>query len=235
VSIVTLDANGNTKRSVPFANPSATIGGAAVNGVSNTAMRSDAAPALANTAVSAGSYKATNLTVDAQGRLTAAASASGSSNPAQPAYGNNVPFFRTDLGWWIYYDGTRWLTAFELPMIYGQIVLSNQDGVQGNFRTDHAPYITRVSLVTRVPTTNNGSNYWTVVTHGWNAAMNAASNIDSFTTAADTVNVETPHDHAPSVSATPANNLFGAFNATTTGSPGQLEIWFNILFRLIIT
>lgn len=55
------------------ANPTATVGASVTNGVATTFMRSDGAPALADSGVVAGTY--TKITVDAKGRATTGATA----------------------------------------------------------------------------------------------------------------------------------------------------------------
>lgn len=67
------------------ANPTATISGSANNGAALTYMRSDAAPALATSGVTAGSCTYCSVTVDAYGRLTAQSSGTPVSDAAYDA------------------------------------------------------------------------------------------------------------------------------------------------------
>jgi len=69
------------------ANPTANVAAAPVNGTATTFMRSDAAPALADTTVAPGSYTHTSLTVDQQGRITAASSGTPASGVSTITFG----------------------------------------------------------------------------------------------------------------------------------------------------
>lgn len=146
----------------------------------------------------------------------------------------NDRFFRTDLGWACYYDGTRWLTIHEYTApIVAWTTQNNAVVTDWAIRTDYAPWITRVAIITRVDTTNNGSNFWTLNIQGVNTARSASTAIVTALTSVDTVATNTSHETAPAL--TPANRSFFRLDPRTTGAPGVLTAAVTIYYRLIVT
>lgn len=159
--------------------------------------------------------------------------ASGTTFPSSPP--TNMRFYRLDLGWWCFYDGTRWLTCHELGVQRGVTGLTVATSVPiSDIRQDYAPYITRCTTGYIVATTNSVANFWTIAIRGVNTAYNAASSVHQFTTSAAGL-VWAQNDAAPSVSATPANRARIDVDLAVTGAPGSLSIYVAVYYRLIVT
>lgn len=167
--------------------------------------------------------------------------ASGTSFPS--SWPNNVPFLRTDLGFLCYYDGTRWLTVHEYErFLFGgtsantllDFTASDGFAFLMRLRLDYAPYFTRAAVTTRVSTTNNGSNYWTVSLDTYNLNFGAGTSIYQFNTSADTVNTYTDHEGNPSTP-NPSNRHHLVLSVQKSGSPGTLRCLPAIFYRLIVT
>ncbi len=167
---------------------------------------------------------------------------SGAAFPASPATGR--VFFRTDLGWWCFYDGARWLTTFETahPLAISDAANPVTYAGAGNtivqrtpYRSDYSIYVTRVATVTLVATTNNGTNFWTYTLRAVVADGSSPTNIHTFTTAGDAAGAQSNHDAAPSV----APPVFASRNyfdivVTKTLAPGALTLWSTVYYRLVV-
>lgn len=148
---------------------------------------------------------------------------------------------RTDLDLPCFYDGARWL-SYEIFSSSGMLTLATTtSGTQALLRvnrTDYALYITRVVVLARVNTTNNGSNFWTMATRGLDAALATNSVIYSSTTAAYTAGTFTALEVAAGAggfTATPTQYQWFDLALTKTGAPGSIDVASTVYYRQIIT
>jgi hypothetical protein len=145
-------------------------------------------------------------------------------------------FFRTDLLFECAYDGTRWLTLHEYvqPIKEQADYTVNTDTELTTVALSSAfgIYVTRVSVITRVSTTNTGANYWSIIAQGINTAVGASSAIYSFNTSADSVNVYVAREGVDTN--IPTNDSWLRLNVAKTGTPGTLRIAATAYYRLII-
>lgn len=148
---------------------------------------------------------------------------------------------RTDLDLPCFYDGTRWLT-YEIFSSSGMLTLATTtSGTQALLRvnrTDYALYITRVVVLARVNTTNNGGNFWTMATRGLDAPLATNSVIYSSTTATYTAGTFTALEVAAGAggfTATPTQYQWFDLALTKTGAPGSIDVASTVYYRQIIT
>lgn len=162
----------------------------------------------------------------------------GTSFPGGPS--TNDKFFRTDLGWLCYYDGTRWLTDFEiaLPALanIGQTGSGTAFGVYWYhaLRQDYGLYLTKWSATTYVPTTNDGTKYWTCRLE-WLTDANVATSLVSFTTASDTASRFTFHEQAINAVLSSSARALASTNSVKTSTPGNVLLLPTVYARLIVT
>jgi hypothetical protein len=149
----------------------------------------------------------------------------------------NDRFYRTDIGWLCYYDGTRWLTVHEYAISSGlRTTVGAGTFVIGPLRQDYVSYFTRITRLINTGATNTGANYWTITVLGANAAQSSTSSIDVATTAAIAGSTWATNDSAPSATALPANNNGLDFSCVATGAPSSLgSLVLTVYFRLVIT
>jgi len=146
-------------------------------------------------------------------------------------------FWRTDIGFACYYDGTRWLTAHEyvLDADAATTPADLSGPYEWQMRQDYNPYFTRVSATVIVATTNNGTNFWTIRFRGLILDRSGATTIHDFTTAADSAGGYILKDAVPTSSQTPANDNTVQVFVQKTLSPGALTIVSaSVAYRLII-
>ena len=176
------------------------------------------------------------LEEDAKRRKTMGETAGGSGAAFPTGISAGFRFFRTDLGFACYYDGTRWLTEneysvgryFDTPAA-GTYIIAPLHGL-------YAPYITRRATVVRTSATNTAVNYWNVTILGVDSAQAATTTVDVATTAAQAASTWATGSAVPSATSTPTNNAALDLNIAATGVPSILTaIGVTVFYRLIIT
>lgn len=186
------------------------------------------------------------LEEEAKRRKTMGETAGGSGAAFPVTVSAGFRFFRTDLGFACYYDGTRWLTTHQYVaapfQTAGSTVLdftANSAGdVPIRIRADLGVYVDYIACTTRVLTTNSAVSFWAVKFDSYTTTFSASSVLRSFTTGATPDTVAAYTDHSGAVaggSAAPANNGFFTLTVTKTGAPGTLRVLYAIYYRLIVT
>ena len=167
-----------------------------------------------------------------------AAAGTGGAFPAQPAYGNNRPFYRTDRRIWYFYDGTRWLSCdlyeaevppYTLPQPFSATQSSSHRGA-----TPH-PGVYEVWLETFLASFFVGAGTALGASHKWVVVFNTHPNVP--TTA--TINIDSGASSTYRVlsaamnAVSPITELETRVGATKTGTPGDLNLWPRYTYRLI--
>lgn len=161
----------------------------------------------------------------------------GTAFPGSPAADDL--FYRTDINFLCYFDGTRWLTTqvFTHEINIANVAATTDDIAAFLFRHSYDPYVTHISVHSNVLTTNNGTNFWTVAFADLDGVYANPTVYHSFSTGTtpDTAGTNTDHSTG-TMSVTPVltKKKYGKLTVTKTLAPGNLYVTALIEYRLIV-
>lgn len=160
----------------------------------------------------------------------------GSSFPGGARSGDR--FFRTDLGWWCYYDGTRWLTEHELTVRDNQVFLSSDSSETFFLRDDYDAYFMAISTATYASATHDATNYWTITIETDGLTQDGTwTTVYSFNTSTDNNDQWIQRDirGGSLTNRTVSTDKLIRFSYTKTNSPGNLWCRPVAHYQLIVT
>jgi hypothetical protein len=157
----------------------------------------------------------------------------GDSGPAFPLNpGTGFKWFRTDLGEWYYYDGTRWLSTNRRHLLFAGgsgIAATVAEQCPMPYPADCASvYLETMRVTYLVSGTDNGTNYWAFTLVSYSA------NVRSYISGSGTGsggNLRTAVDVALNVAVAAATEF--AIDLDKTLSPGSLRWSADVTYRRI--
>ena len=156
----------------------------------------------------------------------------GTSFPASPASGDS--FYRTDLKEWCRYDGTRWIGELRVSNGTLEGIAASAVIVRLPVPTSYDLLVEYVDMTNLTLTTNNGTNYWSVVLFKADSS-HATTQIRFQNTDADgTTNYATHRLTCGDVIAK-TTYVDWYLQATKVGTPGNFYVYAAVTWRPIYT
>jgi hypothetical protein len=157
---------------------------------------------------------------------------SGSTFPSSPASGD--VFFKTDIGEWCTYDGTRWVGEIQTARMSQISAAAANSNADYNLMLARSIKIVRWRVNTLTLTTNNGSNFWTIRLRDATRSSILSGTHGSLSLASDGTTEWKPHEVSNSDVVT-TSQLGILFDFFKTGSPGVLHFYGDVQYRNIYT
>lgn len=159
----------------------------------------------------------------------------GTSFPGSPTTGQE--FFRTDLGFDCFWNGTYWVTK-DLFTASMSVLNASANGSGGGVAlwNTYQFYVERVIFQIKCVGTQDATNYWTVYARSINNGYSAATTIYSFVTTGLSPNIFYDKSGVPTVRTDATNKYWLDIAYNKTNSPGDIGLLFcTFFYRLIVS